>query len=191
MLDNLRIKTMKCDTMMAKEEQEHKGKMGAEDEEDADQEDEDEEDEEDEDAAYDKFDDDKEEERSEDEATRNQQMIITLQPRAKGTFYKSILNDLKCWKRPPHDHCDRCTEYQVSNDRITELTIALNHSPNDSEKEKFEGIVKHAGGRELARAEKKKLEAKIEDLREHVTWKVEQRGYLKKREETKNHEALL
>ena len=111
MLDSLRIKAMKCDTMMANEDRKRKGKEG-EDVEDVEDDDVEGDDVEGDDV---ECDDDQEEGREEDEATRNQQIIMTLRPRAKGTFYKSIVNDLKCWKRPPHDHCDRCTDYHVSN----------------------------------------------------------------------------
>ena len=33
------------------------------------------------------------------------QIVITLCPRKKGTFYNRILKGLKLWKRPLHDHC--------------------------------------------------------------------------------------
>ena len=54
------------------------------------------------------------------------------------------------------------------NDRITELTVALNHESSHPEREKFKGIIQRAGGRFQAETEKKQLEHTILDLLLHV-----------------------
>ena len=175
MLDCIQIKPMLCDTMMrdTKEQREDVNLLEAENGED------DDDDEEDKEVL----------EKMSDEGKK--QIVITLCPRAKGTFYNSILKGLKLWKRPLHDHCNRCANYSVVNDRITELTVALNHESSHPEREKFKGIIQRAGGRFQAETEKKQLEHTILDLLLHVAWKNHARKYAKTRQETENHQAHL
>jgi len=50
---------------------------------------------------------------------------LILLPRSQNTLYNSILAGVVMWKRPPHNHCDRCASEQKARLRIMELTAAL------------------------------------------------------------------
>ena len=113
-----------------------------------------------------------------------------LCPRSQKAFYGTILAKMRLWQRPPHDHCERCTKYEVCTARVNVLNKAL-YAPVDHV-EGSEAVLREAGGRLAASAELRELSAKYRDLLRHVTWFREQRKYLKKVElALEEHQAML
>ena len=105
-----------------------------------------------------------------------------LCPRHKHFFYGGLLDGLRLWHRPPHNHCERCADYDKAKFRLLELNTALLSEPEDAENAAHEAIVQRAGGSSAAWTESRKLALKLPDLRKHATWFAEARPYVKMRE---------
>jgi hypothetical protein len=115
-----------------------------------------------------------------------------LCPRAQSTFYGTILATSRLWQRPPHDNCTRCNQYDEADARMRALTEALGRSPATISKGPGDTLVEEAGGKTAAWAELRSIQDKYQDLLQHVTWKAEQRIYLKTLENAlQKHQALL
>ena len=56
-----------------------------------------------------------------DDATHLDQRTHQLVPCSQPFLYRNLCCDLALWKRPPHDHCDRCQSYLTTNARVAEL----------------------------------------------------------------------
>lgn len=89
---------------------------------------------------------DESEDEIEDESETTPAAVFMLHPRTIKTFYKGILKDTPCWKRPPENHCDRCAEFAFTHGRIMELTAAMISTPNSPERENLDALVRRAGG---------------------------------------------
>jgi hypothetical protein len=105
-----------------------------------------------------------------------------LFPRAQRTFYKSVLAGERLWKRPPHDHCSRCSDHLEITERVRALQTALLSTSEDPESAFNAGLVLRAGGSTKAWEEVRQKQKLLPDLKKHVEWRNEQRPYLKGRE---------
>ena len=108
---------------------------------------------------FEQMEDEGEEEDEEEEDTRKEEEFI-LKARTMPAFYAGLLQGMRLWKRPPHEHCSRCTGYVTTKERIAKLSAALTSTDQSSGV-----IVKEAGGEQEAWGELRQLEAKITDLR--------------------------
>ena len=116
-----------------------------------------------------------------------------VRPRSYRAFYSTLLGasvlsngeispKLRLWKRPPHDLCDRCRDYLIAVARLEELRGALDGLPDHVDADKHEAVLKAAGGRTKAWAEKRKLEdITLPDLKQHVVWRKSARKYIASR----------
>ena len=105
---------------------------------------------------------------------------LLLYPRSYRFFYGKLLEPLRLWKRPPHNHCARCAEYEKKSGRLAELTTALLSTPACPEHAKHSEVVVRAGGPIKAWEEVRTLQLKLPDLKKHVDWDQTARAYLKK-----------
>ena len=107
---------------------------------------------------------------------------LTLRPRSYKYFYGQVLKGERLWKRPPHDHCERCAKYTIASDRLTNLQVALLSVPGSVDHCEHSDRVAKAGGPVKAWEEVRLLQLKLPDLLKHVTWEKTARAYLKKLE---------
>jgi hypothetical protein len=115
-----------------------------------------------------------------------------LHPRALKTFYKTILVKERLWQRPPHNHCGRCENYDKVVRQMQELNAALASVPADLDHAKQEAVIEANGGSGPAWAKLRKAQDKLPDLKQHVTWRDSQRGYVMDRfGSLQEHEAGL
>jgi hypothetical protein len=105
-----------------------------------------------------------------------------LKPRSQRFLDEGVLDGMRMWHRPPHNHCDRCAKHDEACARLLELTTALLSSAADPEHATRAAVVERAGGSVAAWAEQRSLALKLPDLLKHVQWQAETRPYLKKRE---------
>jgi hypothetical protein len=100
-----------------------------------------------------------------------------LTPRSESFFYKRALGGLRLWKRPPHNHCDRCGQHATASDTVKRLTVALLSDDDDPEHANHLAMVDRAGGRTAGWATVRKLTDKMPSLRKHMEWQASQRPY--------------
>jgi hypothetical protein len=113
-----------------------------------------------------------------------------LHPRTYTTFYKTILRGVRLWKRPPHDACSRCDDFEKLSNRFKELNLALLSKPDDLEHDACMALITRAGGRQAAWRESREAANALPNLLKHVEWFQEQRKYVKLRELVKAWEAM-
>lgn len=143
----------------------------------------------DKDAECDEDDLDDQEEDDYDEAEGH---VFIIYPRTQRTFYNTLLKGMLLWKRPPHDHCSRCDDFDTNVHRISELTSALNGTASNPEYKKHQALILEAGGPTQAWTELRDLQLQQPDLKKHVDWSKEQRSYVTFRKENlEPHQALL
>ena len=117
---------------------------------------------------------------------------LTIYPRSIETFYGTVLKGMRLWKRPQHEYCSRCGDFDKNVLRINELTAALHSTASDPEHSKHVEVIQKAGGSQKAWQELRDAQYAQPDLKKHVDWSKEQRAYLKSREENlTDSEALL
>ena len=116
------------------------------------------------------------------EGEENDDLVLT--PRSYRIFYNTLLHDMRLWKRPPHNHCERCAEFETAKNRLTELQTAILSLPGSVEYNKHSEIVGRAGGPVKAWEEVRNLQIKLPDLQKHVTWDRTARAHLKTVEKT-------
>lgn len=104
-----------------------------------------------------------------------------LRPRSYDFFYKVLLKGLPLRKRPPHNFCSRCNDYEVKRGRVMQLTAALSSDPSDVNHESHLKLLESYGGRNAASAARRQLEWVLRDLQKHVEWRETARKYLKTR----------
>ena len=121
-------------------------------------------------------------ERELDEETAQVDRKWMLVPRSKRTLYDTILDKMRLWKRPPHDHCERCESYTKTRLRLVALSAALASAPMDTDHQAQKSLIEKAGGPPAAWEELRACQNKLPDLQKHVEWFEEQRPYLKDRE---------
>jgi hypothetical protein len=68
--------------------------------------------------------------------------VSVVRPRSYATFYGTLLGPtllsdgkksekLRLWKRPPHDLCERCRNYEIALTRLVELRAAIDGFPRN------------------------------------------------------------
>ena len=107
---------------------------------------------------------------------------LTLRPRSYTYFYGKVLKGERLWKRPPHDHCERCARYTIASNRLTTLQVALLSVAGSVDHRKHSDKVATAGGPVKAWEEVRMLQLKVPDLLKHATWGKTARACLKKLE---------
>jgi hypothetical protein len=100
-----------------------------------------------------------------------------LTPRSADFFYKRLLNDMRLWRRPPHNHCDRCAQYTIAKSTVRDLTHALLVDPDDAEYPIMAEMVERAGGSVKAWETVRNMGHKIPVLQKHMDWQADQRPY--------------
>ena len=125
-----------------------------------------------------------EEEEEEDYNCSDDDERLLLHPRSYRFFYGKLLRSMRLWKRPPHNHCERCAEYEQKANRVNELTVALVSTSGSVEFEQHAKVVARAGGSVKAWEELRSLQRKMPDLKKHVEWNQTARAYLKKWEQS-------
>jgi hypothetical protein len=118
--------------------------------------------------------------------------LLTLYPRSKRSFYKSLKKEHLLWNRPPDNHCTRCADFSRIKAQIGSLQGALSNTggPGFTEAAK---VVADAGGEGPAYELLRELNTQMPELRKHMMWKEHTRSYLKEEREKKMkpHEMLL
>lgn len=118
--------------------------------------------------------------------------LLTLYPRSKRSFFKSLKKEHLLWNRPPDNHCTRCADFHRIKAQIASLQGALSNTggPGFTEAAK---IVADAGGEGQAYELLRELNTQMPELRKHMLWKEHTRSYLKEEREKKlkPHEMLL
>jgi hypothetical protein len=107
---------------------------------------------------------------------------MLLKPRSCKCFYNRILRGLRLWRRPPHNHCERCGLYTATQARIMELNQALCCSPNSPGYATRLEVIEGAGGNTKAWAELYAQQHRLPDLQKHMDWQADQRPYSISRE---------
>ena len=116
------------------------------------------------------------------DADSDKDPALCLFPRSQKTFYGTILAGMRLWKRPPHNHCERCQKYTKTRERIAVLEAVLNSQPFDADYDAQTSVVDSAGGLTAAWEELRSCQHKLPDLRKHAEWLAGQRPYLKERQ---------
>ena len=115
-----------------------------------------------------------------------------LNPRSRPFFYNKILENGRFWRRPPHNHCERCAKYLKKSARLLELGPALLSQPGEPEHAAHAAVVERAGGAVKVWAEQRALSLELPELIKHCDWEKTARPALKLRENTMAcFEALL
>ena len=124
-----------------------------------------------------------------DEDDMDQRVLV---PRSTKFFYKTICKGMRLWKRPPHNHCDRCAQYVKAQARVTELQAAVISTASNANHEAHAAVVKDAGGSLTAWEEIRLLQNQLPDLKKHMDWQADQRPYSMRREKALTvREAIL
>jgi len=123
-----------------------------------------------------------EEEEADDMCAVEQDSTVRLRPRTKKFFYERVLKGMRMWHRPPHNHCNRCGDFEKAKGRLLELNAALLSNVGDAEHARHSAVVARSGGSAAGWKECRKLQLSLPDLTKHVNWKNEARPYLKTRQ---------
>ena len=113
-----------------------------------------------------------------------------LYPRSYRFVFGKLLHGERLWDRPPHDHCERCAQFEKCICRIRELTPALLSNVDDPEHAQHAAVLERAGGQVKADEELRKNLNQRPDLQKHVQWFQEVRAYDKKRQECMEDDTL-
>ena len=106
-----------------------------------------------------------------------------LIPRCQNFFFNKLLAGQRLWQRPPHNHCERCAQYETTACRIRELCPAVLSIKTDAEYVMHSAVVERAGGSVKAWQELRALQLLLPDLKKHVDWFDDVRAYDKNRQE--------
>jgi hypothetical protein len=120
---------------------------------------------------------DEADEASVDADEEDEQGPYVLYPRSMKFFYNKLLKNLGLQRRPPHDACDRCAQYDKNEARTYELQAAVRCKASDVDHSKHAKVLEDAGGLQAARAELRSLEHEHGDLKKHVEWRELRRAY--------------
>ena len=137
--------------------------------------------------------DDTEEEEEEEE---KEPETWTIYPRAKRTFYRSILAGKRLWKRPPDDNCEQCAKHRTVNARMDVLMDATSQHRKQTTTPMTPAAAKlidEAGGIQKITEEFRALDTtQAKKLLKHVMWRQRQRDHLKDEREVKMkpHEVM-
>ena len=69
-----------------------------------------------------------------------------LYARSYAFFFGRLLDKERIWNRPPHNHCERCAQFEKCMNRIRELNPALLTTMDDPEHAKHAAVINRSGG---------------------------------------------
>jgi hypothetical protein len=118
--------------------------------------------------------------------------VAELVPRSMRCLYNTIMKDMRLWQRPPETICSRCRKHGLLLSESRLLFDAINAIPGIPGYCDHLEVLKSYDGLSKAWESYRKVGHKLIDLRRHVTWRENQRAYLKTREEDlKANEILM